>query len=82
MLNYEQLVHLKSFQSGHLTFNKKFEQVKRTILPGTTSKLRLFQNYSSILPYKAKDEEPIKYHEFQGLKRYYNMNEKPKILDD
>ena len=41
-LNYEQMVHLKVFEQGHLTFDKKMKEVPRTLLPGKTKELQLF----------------------------------------
>ncbi len=60
-LNYEQLVHLKCYESGHLVFNKLFEDVPRRLLPGSSKELKLFKNYTSIAPFKQPNEEPIVY---------------------
>ena len=53
-INLDQLVHLKAFQTGHLTFDRKFITQPGRIF-GTKRKPELFDNCSSFLPYQVLD---------------------------
>ena len=53
-VNIDQLVHLKAYQTGYLTFDKNFIDVPGYVY-GSSKKLHQFDDCSAFLPYEVGD---------------------------
>ena len=81
-VNIEQLVHLKAFQTGYLTFDRKFHD-ESGLIYGTKRKLTQFDNTSSFLPFTPIDRASYGAGQpFIDLPRPYREGFVPKVLDE
>ena len=55
-VNIDQMVHIKAFQTGYLTFDKKFVNVPGYVY-GSSKHLQTYTDGSSFLPFTAVNRE-------------------------